>query len=166
VIVRSDEPQIPSHPPSPFRCFNPSPERSHFRVYKPVAGKRTNVWLVCHTSVSATDFASPTGSRIRSFSCNRPGAAQSNGFQARKGSQSRPLRDRPLANKRVENSHLPFRRRERAMLRFRRMKTLQKFGSIHANVHSHFNLERHLIDRQTRKECRSTALAEWRLVMV
>ena len=30
------------------------------------------------------------------------------------------------ANNRVENSHLSFRRRERAMLRFRRMKTLQK----------------------------------------
>jgi len=29
------------------------------------------------------------------------------------------------ANNRAENSHLPFRRRERAMLRFRRMKTLQ-----------------------------------------
>lgn len=28
------------------------------------------------------------------------------------------------ANNRVENSHLPFRRRERAMLRFRQMKTL------------------------------------------
>ncbi len=32
------------------------------------------------------------------------------------------------ANNRVENSHLSFRRRERAMLRFRRMKTLQKFA--------------------------------------
>ena len=34
------------------------------------------------------------------------------------------------ANNRVENSHLPFRRRERAMLRFRQMKTLQKFASV------------------------------------
>ena len=32
------------------------------------------------------------------------------------------------ANNRVENSHLPFRRRERAMLRFRRMHSLQKFA--------------------------------------
>jgi putative transposase len=32
-------------------------------------------------------------------------------------------------NNRVENSHLPFRRRERAMLRFRQMKALQKFAS-------------------------------------
>ena len=53
------------------------------------------------------------------------------------------------ANNRVENSHLPFRRRERAMLRFRRTKTLQKFASVHANVHNHFNQERHLGDRQT-----------------
>ena len=39
------------------------------------------------------------------------------------------------ANNQVENSHLPFRRRERAMLRFRQMKSLQKFASVHANVH-------------------------------
>ena len=44
-------------------------------------------------------------------------------------------------NNRAENSHQPFRRRERAMLRFRRMKTLQKFASVHAQVHNHFNQE-------------------------
>ncbi len=32
-------------------------------------------------------------------------------------------------NNRGENSHQPFRRRERAMLRFRQMRTLQKFAS-------------------------------------
>ncbi len=69
------------------------------------------------------------------------------------------------ANNRVENSHLPFRRRERAMLRFRKMKRLQKFASVHANVHNHFNLERHLIDRTTYKTRRSAALAEWQLLM-
>ena len=52
--------------------------------------------------------------------------------------------------------------RERAMLRFRRMKTLQKFTSVHANVQNHFNTERHLIDRPTYKMLRSAALAEWR----
>jgi putative transposase len=65
------------------------------------------------------------------------------------------------ANNRVENSHLPFRRRERAMLRFRQMRSLQKFASVHANVHNHFNLERHIVDRQTFKQRRSVALAEW-----
>jgi len=64
-------------------------------------------------------------------------------------------------NNRVENSHLPFRRRERAMLRFRQMKTLQKFASVHASLHNHFNAERHLVDRQTFKLHRSAALVEW-----
>jgi len=44
------------------------------------------------------------------------------------------------------------------MLRFRRMKTLQKFASVHANVHNHFNQERHLVDRQTYK-LRSAAVS-------
>lgn len=68
-------------------------------------------------------------------------------------------------NNRAENSHLPFRRRERAMLRFRQMKSLQKFALVHANIHNHFNLERHLIDRQSYKTRRSAALAEWQSLM-
>ena len=55
----------------------------------------------------------------------------------------------PWANNRVENSHLPFRRREQAMLKFKQVKTLQKFASVPANVHNHFNFKRHLVDRQT-----------------
>lgn len=51
------------------------------------------------------------------------------------------------------------------MLRFRRTKTLQKFTSVHANGHNHFNAERHLVDRQTFKTRRSAALAEWRSLM-
>nr|WP_254019440.1 IS6 family transposase [Mesorhizobium escarrei] len=39
-------------------------------------------------------------------------------------------------NNRAENSHQPFRRRERAMLRFRQMKSLQKFAAIHSSVHT------------------------------
>ena len=68
------------------------------------------------------------------------------------------------ANNRAENSHQPFRRRERAMLRFRRMKTLQAFASVHGTFHNHFNQERHLVSRETYKERRSAALAEWRSV--
>lgn len=68
-------------------------------------------------------------------------------------------------NNRAENSHLPLRRRELVMLRFRRMKTLQKFASVHANVYNHFNSERHLVDRQTYKTRRSAALAEWQTLM-
>ncbi len=68
-------------------------------------------------------------------------------------------------NNRAENSHLPFRRRERAMQRFRRMKSLQKFASVHASFHNHFNQDRHLVDRQTYKLRRSAALAEWQMLM-
>jgi putative transposase len=78
-------------------------------------------------------------------------------------------------NNRAENSQLlpdsgllanhekgPFRRRERAMLRFRRMQSLQKFVSVHASVRNHFNQERHIYSRDNFKLNRSAALAEWR----
>ncbi|MEL1251096.1 IS6 family transposase [Aurantiacibacter gilvus] len=64
-------------------------------------------------------------------------------------------------NNRAENSHLPFRRRERVMQRYRRMKSLQKFASVHANFYNHFDTQRHLVNRQTYKAARSAALAEW-----
>ena len=64
-------------------------------------------------------------------------------------------------NNRAENSHQPFRRRERAMAKFRQAKSLQKFASIHASIHNHFNLERHLYSRENFKLNRNTALAEW-----
>ena len=65
-------------------------------------------------------------------------------------------------NNRAENSHLPFRRREYAMLKFRRIRSLQKFVSIHSSVYNHFNQERHIIDRDNFKLQRTAALAEWR----
>ena len=65
-------------------------------------------------------------------------------------------------NNRDENSHRPFRRREGAMAKFRDVKTLQKFASVHASIHNHFNLERHLNRRDIFKQNRSAALAEWR----
>ena len=65
-------------------------------------------------------------------------------------------------NNRAENSHLPFRRRECAMLRFRRMRSLQKFASVHASVCNHFNQERSLSKRNDFKLNRAAALDEWR----
>ena len=64
-------------------------------------------------------------------------------------------------NNRAENSHLPFRRRERAMQRFRTTRSLQKFTSIHSSVTNHFNLQRHLITRDDYKTKREAALIEW-----
>ena len=63
-------------------------------------------------------------------------------------------------NNRAENSHQPLRRRERAMERFRRVKALQTFSSVHAAVHNHFNQERHLVSREIYKDRRSAAMAE------
>jgi putative transposase len=65
-------------------------------------------------------------------------------------------------NNRAENSHLPFRRRERAMQRFRRLRSLQMFASAHASVTNHFNHERSLSSRNVFKQNRAAALAEWR----
>ena len=80
------------------------------------------------------------------------------------GSQGRQEVGRWL-NNRAESSHQPFWRRERAMERFRRMQTLQKFAAVHGTVHNHFNQERHLISRDLYRERRSAALAGWRAVM-
>ena len=77
------------------------------------------------------------------------------------GNEARQVTGRWL-NNRVENSHQPFRRRERAMAKFRSAKSLQKFASIHASIHNHFDQERHLYNRENFKLNRSAALAEWR----
>jgi putative transposase len=68
-------------------------------------------------------------------------------------------------NNRAENSHLPFRRRERAMARFRQMQSLQKFAAAHASVHNHFNHDRSLERRPRFKSLRDEALAEWRQLL-
>ena len=48
--------------------------------------------------------------------------------------------------------------------RFRRMSTLQKFTSVHAALHNHFNHDRHLTSLTTYKANRSAAMAEWRIL--
>jgi len=63
---------------------------------------------------------------------------------------------------RAENSHQPFRRRQRAMVKFRDKKTLQKFAAAHASIHNQFNHDRHLYRRDIFKQNRIAALAEWR----
>jgi putative transposase len=65
-------------------------------------------------------------------------------------------------NNRAENSYQPLRRREKATARFRSPATLQKFASIHASVHNHFNQARHLYRRDIFKQNRASALSEWR----
>jgi putative transposase len=48
------------------------------------------------------------------------------------------------------------------MLRFRGMRTQQKFASVHALVRNHFPTGRHLQDRSAYKQTRAAALAKWR----
>ena len=77
------------------------------------------------------------------------------------GNEARQDTGRWLKN-RAENSHQPFRRRERAMIKFRSTKSLQKFVSIHSSIQNHFNQERHLINRKDFELKRKMALVEWR----
>ena len=63
-------------------------------------------------------------------------------------------------NNRAENSRLPLRRRERAILRFRRTQPVQKFVSIHASIQNRFNQYSHLYSHNSFKLNRAADLAE------
>ena len=66
-------------------------------------------------------------------------------------------------NNRGENSQLPFRRREGAMLRFRRMRTFLAEVRLRPCLRqNHFNSQRSLSSRPLFKQNRAAALAEWR----
>lgn len=64
-------------------------------------------------------------------------------------------------NNRVENSHLPIRRRERKMQRFKSQGQAQRFVSTHSAIYNVFNLQRHLVSRKTLRTFRAAAMAEW-----
>jgi len=49
----------------------------------------------------------------------------------------------------------------KVMLQFRLERSLQKFASINASIFNHFNMERHLISRDTFKVQREATLLEW-----
>jgi transposase-like protein len=64
-------------------------------------------------------------------------------------------------NNRAENSHLPVRRRERKMQRFKSQGQAQLFVSTHSAIYNTFALQRHLTSRNTMRNFRSAAFAEW-----
>ena len=64
-------------------------------------------------------------------------------------------------NNRAENSHLPVRRRERKLQRFKSPGSAQRFLSSHAAVYNTFNLQRHLISRRTLRIFRAEATDQW-----
>ncbi len=67
-------------------------------------------------------------------------------------------------NNRAESSHVPIRRQERNMQRFKSHKFAQVFLSIYGSIYNLFNTQRHLISRQTPRTLRSTAMIERNLV--
>tara|TARA_B110000008_G_scaffold149329_1_gene150754 strand:+ start:489 stop:1085 length:597 start_codon:yes stop_codon:yes gene_type:complete len=81
------------------------------------------------------------------------------------GALGRQETGRCWINNRAEYSHLPFRRRARAMQRFRLMRSLQMFVSVQASVTNHFNLKRSLTSRSNFKLNRTAALVKWRQLL-
>ena len=67
-------------------------------------------------------------------------------------------------NNRAESSHVPIRRRERKMQRFKSQKSAQRFLSTHGPIYNLFNVHRHLISRRTLRTFRNQAMAEWQTV--
>ena len=59
-------------------------------------------------------------------------------------------------NNRVENSHLPIRRRERQQ-RFKSQASAQGFLTTHATIYNTFNIRRHLISRPNLRRFRAGA---------
>ena len=52
------------------------------------------------------------------------------------------------------------------MVKFRGTRSLQKFVSVHASIHNHFNQHRYLISRIDFKKHRDDALVDWRELLV
>ena len=69
-------------------------------------------------------------------------------------------------NNRAENSHQPVRRRERKMQRFKSAGSAQRFLSVHSSIYNLFNIQRHLISRNTLRQFRDIATTEWSNVVV
>jgi putative transposase len=67
-------------------------------------------------------------------------------------------------NNRVENSHLPIRRRERKQQRFQSQGSAQRFLSAHGPIYNLFNTQQHLISRPTLRIFRGRAFEEWSAV--
>ncbi len=67
-------------------------------------------------------------------------------------------------NNSAESSHVPIRRKERKLQRFKSQKSAQIFLSSYGPIYNLFNTQRHLVSRQTLRTLRSEAMTEWNLV--
>jgi transposase-like protein len=66
-------------------------------------------------------------------------------------------------NNRIESAHVPVRRRERKMQRFRSPGSAQRFLSIHAAVYNTFNAKRHEVSAANHRLLRGRAFDAWRV---
>ena len=77
------------------------------------------------------------------------------------GCKDRHRAGRLRDNNRAEYSHLPIRRCERKLQRFKSQGSAQKFLATHAAIYNVFNVQRHLISRSTLSYLRAQAMATW-----
>ncbi|WP_443024265.1 DDE-type integrase/transposase/recombinase [Sneathiella sp.] len=69
--------------------------------------------------------------------------------------------DDKQSNNRAENSHLPVRRRERKMQKFKSPGSAQRFLNIQSATYNSFYVQRHLINRFHLKQSRAEAFCIW-----
>ncbi len=65
-------------------------------------------------------------------------------------------------NNRAGSSHVPVRRREQKLQRFKSPGSAQRFLSLHAAAYNFFTVARHLTTAPTHRLFRAEALATWR----
>ncbi len=68
-------------------------------------------------------------------------------------------------NNRIENSHLPIRRRERQQQRFKSEASARRFLTTHLAIYNTFNIQRHLISRPTLRRFRADADGAWAIAV-
>ncbi|MFT7191814.1 MAG: putative transposase, partial [Dinoroseobacter sp.] len=102
--------------------------------------------------------------KLRSYGAALKGLGNADRQETGRWENSRTENSHPLPDSGLLAKHEkgPFRRRERAMLRFNLMRRLQKITAVHASVYHHVNQERSLYFRPNFKLNRAATLAEWR----
>jgi hypothetical protein len=100
--------------------------------------------------------------KLRSYGAAMKVIGNANKQDSGRWLNSRGDNSHPLPGSGLSTNHKkgPFRRRERAMLGFRNMLSLQKLAAVHSSVHNHFNMERPLYSRVNFKFNRDAALCE------
>lgn len=89
--------------------------------------------------------------KLRSYSAARAELMQAVEHRSHKGLKHR-----------AENSHLPLRRRERRMMRFKTTRQCQHFVSTHSRIANPFHLHRKQLTATDHRQLRAHAIAVWR----